>query len=149
MQTARDLIFTYMKNREEFYCVLLPRVPHEAQRARLTEAVQPISPDEGELASLKDLPEEDPDDFLAGLSLNDALKKPAFGSTWGRTTISIEEALLRSQSIEKTGAVLFEHLAGLYPSSVSLFLQWLQERKAVLVELLRFDDELRYHRFSP
>ena len=149
MPCVKHLIMTYLKNREEFYAVMLQRIPHEALRKRLADAVHPISVEKSMVTALDELEMVEADEFLAELGLYDALKKPAYGQALGRTTISVEEAVARSESMEQTGAVMFEHLSASFPSLVSIFLNLLQERKQSLAAMLRLDDELRYHRFSP
>ena len=137
-----DAIRNYLLNREEFYSALLPRIPHEALRTMLQAAVEPTSFIQELLAQAPN--GQASSDFLAALELHDALKKTGFGAVYGRTVISFEEALARSESIEKVGALLFEQAAD--STHVSAFSQEAQRRRLTLAAVLYLGDNLRYRK---
>lgn len=147
LQSLKDFALNYLKNRSDFYAVLLPRIPDEGQRGLLGAAVQPVRTDEQVIGSLDQLIGE-PDEFLRAFGLRDMLKKPGFGTAWGRTTISFEEALARSGIVEETGLILFESLAALCPSWADVLVEQVRLRKSALAALLRLDDDLRYHKLT-
>ncbi len=129
----------YLKNRTDFYSALLPRIPHLRLRELLEQAVQPVSGDDTLISSLGNLPSEEPSEFVSALGLRDLLKKPNFGAAWGKTTISFEEALARSEIVEETGMILFRALGASFESEAV-------RREAALAEVLRLTDDLRYHK---
>ncbi|HEY3296160.1 MAG TPA: hypothetical protein VGL38_12045 [bacterium] len=141
----KHLLLTYLKNRADFYSTLLPRIPHETLREQLASAVQPVVADTKLMAAVQELTLE-ADAFLSTLALKDVLKKPAFGLAWGKTTISIEEAVERSEQIEETGVVLYDNLLTAYPDLGPVFQDEAQQRKAALQNVLNLGDDLRYHR---
>jgi hypothetical protein len=140
-----EAIHNYLLNRGEFYATLLPRIPLEALRNRLRGAAGMISSDETILKAAHQLSDaRNTDEFLSALELRDMLKKAGFGTLYGRTCISYEEALFRAELIEETGAVLFEQCAA--GADISTFRQEALNRREALAAVLRVGDSLRYRK---
>jgi hypothetical protein len=149
-KSIRSLIRTYLRNRGEFYRVLLPRIPDAGQRTAFEEATCPTEAVGTLVAALERLPEANSEpEFLSALGLRDSLKKNGFGFAFGRTAISTTEALQRAQFMEETGIVIFERLLAEYPSFAEVFQAELSRRRAALAAMLKLEDSLRYHRLLP
>jgi hypothetical protein len=147
MTTLRDHVTIYLHNRAEFYRTLLPRIPHPALRREfeLFVALQPLEPElpwPDDAAGLREMPE----DLLSAFTLRDLIKRPANGRSLGRTAISFEEAISRAQDVEETGLLFFELLGRHLPDLAGLFQTEAEKHRATLADLIRFDDEVRYHR---
>jgi len=147
----RDSLLNYLGNRAEFYDTLLPRIPLLRWRDALREAVGGIEPEpETETAARSLTTETLPNgDFAQALALRDLLKKPGSGRALARTVISIEEALERSEMVEETGMLLFDHLAAGQQESGATFDAEAERRRAALSAVLRLSDDLRYRRREP
>jgi hypothetical protein len=139
----------YLSNREEFYAVILPRIPLAEIRARIEEAATPFKPTAELRLALESLPDAvTANDSFTAMSLRDLLKKPAYGTSLARTVISIHEALKSAAEIEQTGVLLFEHLGKSMPQPLPALELETVRRRAALTGLLRLDDGLRYHKLK-
>jgi hypothetical protein len=139
----------YLKNRGDFYAQLLPRIPSPHIRQRLTDAVEPVTPDPDLPAALLALPADAAADVQwDALALLDVFKKPAFGRSWGRTTISSLEALRRAAEIEQAGISLYDSIIRLVPAVDPLFRHEADRRRAAWAAVIQLDDDLRYHRLK-
>lgn len=148
--TTADLIRHYVANRTAFYDTLLARLPEPVFRSAIQNAIGDSQAGEvlSDGAVLPPVVERDV--FLDALRTLDLLKNPRYGETWGRTTISMHEALYRAEQVEGTGLILFEHIAAyLEHDALSAVRLYADQRKAVLARLLLFHDALRYHRAMP
>jgi hypothetical protein len=143
--TVKELAELYLANRAQFYEALLPRIPHVALRQQLSDAVAPVTSEPELMDAAAALPPTAPSGFLQALALRDPLKKRGYGTAFGRTTISFEEALSRSQWIEETGLLLFSALLEAGAGTAPLAREITRRREA-LARLLHVEDASRYHR---
>ena len=149
-KTIRELTANYLINRRDFYSALAPRIPDAGQRTALRDAAEPVENDPRVMEASGDLPDViGAGEFLKALGLRDLLKKSGYGRAQGLTAISIYEALQRAQAVEETGLLWFEHLLADYPDLPKVFSTEIQKRQTALSRLLKLEDSLRYHRFSP
>lgn len=123
-----------LQNRLDFYRFLLPRLPDEMMRARFREISEQDS------VAVSSLPDtlEAIDSYT--LNLVDALKKPRFGERWGKTTVSVQEALERASQLEEWIALATSQKK----SALTSQLHEIAARR--LNELRTLEDNLRYHR---
>ncbi len=128
-----------LQNRTRFYEILLPRIPDHGIRARL----EAISKAEAE-SSLNVIILDKSNINIEKLRLLDPLCKPELGRKWGRTSISLEEALGRASRLEElTLLACRAHLDVRPDPEASKLSDIAQQRFALLLSLI---DDLRYHR---
>jgi hypothetical protein len=123
-----------LQNRQDFYRFLLPRLPDQNLRNNLQQ-----------IAELGEPTATSPSQDLEALenhnlNLVDAFKKPRFGERWGKTTVSVQEALER--------AIQFEVWIVLATSNTTKPLASKLHDIAArrLRELRTLEDNIRYHR---
>lgn len=128
-----------LQNRARFYEILLPRISDQVVRARL-EAIS-----KAEAESILNVIILDKSIInIEKLSLLDPLCKPELGRKWGRTSISLEEALGRASRFEELILLACRAQLEVRPDSeASKLSDVAQQRLALLLSLI---DDLRYHR---
>jgi hypothetical protein len=122
-------------------------VPITAIRTLVRDAVEPTAPVTALLDAVEQCPKRLDEDLVSALMLRDLLKKPGWGIMFGRTVISAEDGLARAQQVEETGIILFMMLErNLTADTRNEMSSELARRKLALANLIRLDDDLRYHR---
>ncbi|MCB1059035.1 MAG: hypothetical protein KDB65_02280 [Calditrichaeota bacterium] len=123
-----------LQNRLDFYQFLLLRIPDQSLRTKLKD----IS--ESSDVQIAPCPVDSNILELHKLNLVDAFKKPQFGERWGKTTLSVQEALERAIHLEEwcvLGATLVTSETGVQLFNISTFR---------LAKLRDLENSLRYHR---
>ena len=144
--SLKDAVLNYLHNRADFYEAMLSRLPDAGLKSRIQSGVEPITAGPLLLDAVGNLPGEHSDELIDALMLLDLLKKRGFGTALGQTTVSVDEAFEHALQIEQTGLVLLSELQTVIGSANSILLRERESRKQALANLIRLNDELRYHR---
>ncbi len=86
----------------------------------------------------------DDDKLLKELALLDPLCKPEFGRKWGRTTLSLDEALARAIRFEEL--IILSGLELTYNPPIEGLKELVDLARERLGLLITLADDLRYHR---
>lgn len=149
-RTTRELAEYFRRNREDFYATLLPRIPDPRHRNAILDIVNSDYTDPDLIEAIAELPENsDHDEFISAIGLRDLLKKSGYGRIFGRTVISIFDTLQKAQTVEETGMLLFQNLAVQFPTLSPSFKREADFYRKALTALIRLEDALRFHHFSP
>ncbi|MBI5059482.1 hypothetical protein HZB60_06870 [candidate division KSB1 bacterium] len=129
----------FSQNRQDFYRIVIPKLPEGAVRNEIMSAARPVPLPDVDHASIQW-------DGLETLLLRDVFKKPAFGQTAAKCVISLRSLVETAQMIEEAGVLLFQ---GLGRSDRDVRQPWIaasEAHQASLMALIRIEDALRYHR---
>lgn len=127
-----------LQNRLDFYTALIPRIPDPSMRERISR----IASHRGDSVPIPTLTYDNK--LLKELALLDPLCKPEFGRKWGRTTLSLDEALTRAIRFEELIILSGLELTANPPlEGLKELVDLARERLGLLIIL---SDDLRYHR---
>ncbi|MCB9358010.1 MAG: hypothetical protein H6506_04620 [Calditrichaeota bacterium] len=116
----------------------MPRIPDLKFRETLAEIAE-LQP-----ADLLDQSYNPDTKFLETISLFDAICKPDFGVKWGKTTLSMDEAISRALRFEELILLILQNFDR---TASDPMLRELMDGAAMRLGLLiKLADDLRYHR---
>ena len=134
-----DFIATFRQNHEDFYRIVLPKVPDGSIRDTLAAAATTVAwPEVAPATILWDGSET--------LLLRDIYKKPQFGRCTGKTTVSLRMVVEEAQRFEEAGYLLCKVIIAANPGVDGVFTSVAAGFAGRLLTLIELEDTLRYHK---